>query len=95
MKQNLLLLSMLPFALMAQEGAVRQFAVPLPTANAFYDFSGVGEKGFISCFGEGNNASTSTLYIHQILHRERPQSTLQPKLRRMDHNTPTLPASMT
>ena len=64
MKQNLLLLSMLPFALMAQEGAVRQFAVPLPTANAFYDFSGVGEKGFISCFGEGNNASTSTLYIH-------------------------------
>ena len=60
MLQNLLLLSMLPFALMAQEGAVRQFAVPLPTANAFYDFSGVGEKGFISCFGEGNNARTST-----------------------------------
>lgn len=43
---------------------VQQFNVPLPQAVAFYDFTGTGEKGFVSCFGNENTSNTSTLYFH-------------------------------
>ena len=56
-------LSALPLGVLAQNGEVRQYAVPLPQAVAFYDFDGTGEKGFVSCFGDGLS-STETLYFH-------------------------------
>ena len=50
---------------MAQGGDVLQFEVPLPQAVAFYDFGGTGEKGFVSCFRDGETFSaTGTLYFH-------------------------------
>ena len=67
MKQGFVFLLLLAFVQpsMAQGGDVLQFEVPLPQAVAFYDFGGTGEKGFVSCFRDGETFSaTGTLYFH-------------------------------